>query len=62
MRTTIYVDGLNLYITTPGKRINASRKLKSLADHLLEIRNKDLKNAQFPDTIPGTNITKPRSW
>ena len=49
-------------LITPGKRINASRELKSLADHLLEIRNRDLKNAQFPDTIQGTNITKPRSW
>ncbi len=49
-------------LITPGKRINASRDLKALADHLIEIRNKDLKNAQFPDTIPGTNITKPQSW
>ena len=49
-------------LITPGKRENASHKLKALADHHLEIRTKELKASQFPNTIPGTNITKAHSW
>jgi len=49
-------------LITPGKRIKGSRDLKEIADHHLEIIQEDLKSAQFPDPIPGTNITKPKSW
>lgn len=51
---------VNLITPRSGRR--ASKELKNIADHHFEIIQEDLKNAQFPDTIPGTNITKPRSW
>ena len=49
-------------LITPGSGRRASKELKNIADHHFEIIQEDLKNAQFPDTIPGTNITKPQSW
>ena len=49
-------------LITPGLRKNASRELYALADHHLEIKTKDLRVAQFPNTIGGTNITKPSLW
>ena len=49
-------------LITPGSGRRACKELKVIADHHLEIIQEDLKSAQFPDTIPGTNITKPKSW
>ena len=39
-----------------------SKKLAKQSDFQRFIRKSDLEKSQFPDTIQGTNITKPKSW
>ena len=46
---------------TQGKRKSA-QKLKDAATSTRHIHNKMLKDAQFPEQIPGTMISKPSTW
>jgi len=50
-----------LGLITPGHR-RTSQQLKKHAHFVKTIRNNDLKSSQLPDSISGTNITKPVGW
>lgn len=48
-------------VLSPGKR-SMSRELKDASDFIKAISTSALQNSQFPNVIPGTNITKPADW
>lgn len=50
-----------VYIVCPG-RWRAAPKLREVASHVRHIRAAMLKKAQFPDTLPGTAVSKPAGW
>ena len=50
-----------VYVVCPGPRQMASQ-LRTVATYARHIRRPMLKAAQFPDTLPGTRITKPTGW
>ena len=50
-----------VFVVCPG-RWQMAPKLKAVASHVRHIRPAMLKSAQFPDTIPGTTISKPKGW
>lgn len=43
-------------------RFGAAKALAAVANHVRHVRTSHLKAAVFPDTLPGTNITKPEGW
>ena len=43
-------------------RWQAAPQLRSVASHVRYIRRSMLKAAQFPDTLPGSGISKPAGW
>lgn len=53
--------GKTVFIVCPARWGVASR-LEQVASHKRHIRNAMLKQAQFPDTLPGTSISKPAGW
>jgi hypothetical protein len=53
--------GKTVFVVSPG-RWGVASKLEQVASHKRHIRNAILKRAQFPDTLPGTAITKPAGW
>ena len=50
-----------IYIVSPGPW-QAAPKLREAASKVRHLRKAMLKKAQFPDTLPGTTISKPSSW
>ena len=53
--------GKPVFIVCPG-RWQAAPKLKQAATYVRHVRAAQLKAAQFPDTLPGTTISKPAQW
>ena len=50
-----------VYVVCPG-RWQIAPQLRRAATHVRHIRPALLKAAQFPDTLPGTAISKPEGW
>ena len=50
-----------VYIVSPGNR-GVAPKLDQVASHKRHIHKAMLKQAQFPDTLPGIAISKPAGW
>lgn len=50
-----------VYIVSPGLR-GVAPKLEQVASHKRHIHKAILEKAQFPDTLPGTTISKPAGW
>ncbi len=50
-----------VYVVCPG-RWQIAPQLRRAAAHVRHIRPALLKAAQFPDTLPGTAISKPEGW
>ncbi len=50
-----------VFVVCPG-RWQASPKLQAVASHVRHIRTAMLRVAQLPSPIPGTTISKPRTW
>lgn len=50
-----------VYVICPG-RWQIAPKLAHVASYVRHIRPQMLRNAQFPDRLPGTTISKPTSW
>ena len=50
-----------VFVVCPG-RWQIAPKLAGVASHVRHIRPALLKAAQFPDRLPGTNISKPQNW
>jgi len=50
-----------VHVVCPG-RWQAAPKLIAVASHARHIRRPMLQAAQFPDPIPGTTLSKSRSW
>ena len=50
-----------VFVACPG-RWQIAPQLRQVASHVRHIRPAMLKNAQFPDTLPGTVIAKPKGW
>ena len=50
-----------VYIVSPGRR-GVAPKLDQVASHKRHIHKAMLKQAQFPDTLPGIAISKPAGW
>ena len=48
-------------VVCPG-RWQAAPQLRNVASHVRYIRRSMLKAAQFPDTLPGSGISKPTDW
>ena len=48
-------------VVCPG-RWQAAPQLRQVASHVRHIRRSMLKAAQFPDILPGTDISKPDGW
>ncbi|WP_419935163.1 NYN domain-containing protein [Candidatus Palauibacter sp.] len=53
--------GKTVFIVCPG-RGRVAQKLDQVASHKRHIRTAMLGKAQFPDTLPGTVISKPKGW
>jgi hypothetical protein len=49
-------------VVTPGEDRKISRELYKYANFQRKIRNWALQDSQLPDSIPGTNLTKPSKW
>ena len=47
-------------VSNPGRR--TSQELKSIGSSNIHVRRQHLMKAQFPDKIPGTDLTKPKPW
>ena len=50
-----------IFVACPGRWQIASQ-LRNAASHVRHIRPAMLRAAQFPDTLPGTEIVKPADW
>ena len=50
-----------VFVVCPG-RWQIAPQLRQAASHVRHIRPAMLRAAQFPDTLPGTRITKPAGW
>ena len=50
-----------VFVICPGRRQIAPR-LRDVASHVRHVRPAMLKAAQFPDSLPGTGISKPAGW
>ena len=50
-----------VFVVCPG-RWQIAPQLRNAASHVRHIRPSMLRAAQFPDTLPGTAITKPPGW
>lgn len=50
-----------VYVVCPSPR-HMAPQLRNVATYVRHIRRSMLKAAQFPDTLPGTRISKPASW
>ena len=50
-----------VYVVCPG-RWQVAPQLRQVASHVRHIRPAILREAQFPETLPGTAITKPGDW
>ena len=50
-----------VFVVCPG-RWQMAPQLRSAASHVRHIRRAALRAAQFPDTLPGTEISKPAGW
>ncbi len=53
--------GKPVFIVCPG-RWHVAPKLKQVASHERHVHDSQLRAAQFPDTIPGTAISRPAGW
>ena len=53
--------GKTVFIICPG-RWGVASKLEQVASHKRHIHKAILEQAQFPNTLPGTAITKPAGW
>ena len=52
---------LPVFVVCPG-RWQVAPQLREAASHVRHIRRAMLRAAQFPETLPGTTITKPAGW
>ena len=50
-----------VYVVCPSPR-HMAHQLRNVATYVRHIDRPTLKAAQFPDTLPGTRISKPASW
>ena len=50
-----------VFVVCPGRWQIASQ-LRRAASYVRHVRPSMLKAAQFPDTLPGTTISKPSGW
>lgn len=50
-----------VFIVCPG-RWPVAPKLKQAASYVRHVQRAQLRAAQFPDPLPGTQISKPTSW
>ena len=50
-----------VFVVCPG-RWQIAPQLRQAASHVRHIRRAMLRAAQFPDSLPGTGITKPAGW
>ncbi|MCY4192389.1 MAG: NYN domain-containing protein [Rhodospirillaceae bacterium] len=50
-----------VFIVCP-RRWQVAPKLRQAASHVRHVRAAQLRAAQFPDTLPGTTISKPVGW
>lgn len=53
--------GKPVFVVCPRKG-HMAHKLENVASHVRHIRVKHLKDAQFPDVLPSTGISKPDEW
>ena len=50
-----------VFVVCPG-RWQMAPQLRNAASHVRHVRPAMLKASQFPDTLPGTAISKPEGW
>ena len=50
-----------VFIVCPG-RWPVAPKLQEVASYVRHVQRAHLRAAQFPDPLPGTQISKPTSW
>ena len=50
-----------VFVVCPG-RWQVAPQLRRAASHVRHIRPSMLRTAQFPDTLPGTEVSKPAGW
>lgn len=54
--------GKEVHVLCPGKHARVAPKLRKAASTARHIQSSWLRNAQFPECIPGTNICRPLKW
>lgn len=62
IRVVVEEVGKEVIVLCPARNIRVASRLKEVASEVKYVRPAQLRDAQFPVSIPETNIRKPEGW